>query len=455
MWKKLLTLYGIFAFSLALLVTLSLYSFQRFAAYVNFADAVDHHHLLISQLNKLSADLGQAQNDQRSFLLYNDSAYAHRFFRTTEDIKTSFASLYSLMKADHEQQKRLHKLNIAMKSTLDLLKTGMAINDSINRKQEESLMDNSQALVHEMEQAEKQALTQRQHVKEFYENNTPQYFTALFVFTFLVFCVSFGLLARQYRSRVKNQQALENKVIELNQASAEGEQMSYVAAHDLQEPLRKIRTFSALLLDRHAKEMNDEVRNILKRIDVASTRAQVLMQDIVNYNTIAHSREDMAEVDLFYLVNEIAHDPDHAVRKKNATIHCDDLPIIKGYPTQVGILFRSLFDNSVKFAKPDAPCAINISSSVVNKDNLPVKGRQAYDHYHRIAVKDNGIGFDNKFVDKIFQMFQRLHGQDAPYEGRGLGLALVKRIMTNHHGIVEGHGEPGKGATFILYFPVL
>jgi signal transduction histidine kinase len=456
MWKKLLTLYAIFAVSLAFLVMLSLYSFQRYNAYVNYADAIDHHHLLLTQLTKLNAQLEEVQNHQRGFLLYDDSVFLHRFAGTTETIKTSFAAIHALTQNNVEQQKRVFALNISIKSALDFLNTEISVGHSANNKeQEENLMEKCKRLVNEMEHAEKQALSERQIVKEFYENNTPRYFTLVFVFTLLIFCVSFGLLAGQYRSRVKYQQKLENKIIELNQANAESEQMSFIAAHDLQEPLRKIRTFSALLTDRHAAHLDDEAQTILKRIDAASVRVQSLMQDIVNYNTIAHTHEDISEVDLFHLINEITHDREHTLRQQNANVLFDDLPLLKGYASQLNILFRSLFDNSVKFAKPDITCTITITASVISKDHLPVKGRVAYTHYHKIIVADNGIGFENKFIEKIFQMFQRLHGQDSPYEGHGLGLALVKRIMTNHHGLVEGTSEPGKGATFILYFPVL
>jgi signal transduction histidine kinase len=455
MWKKLLTIYGIFAVSLAVLVGLSLYSFQRYNAYVNYTDAVDHHYLLLTELYKLKTHLTEAENYQRGLLLYEDSTFLDHYNRCVQSIKSSFGTVHQLTSSDSDQQKRAYSLNMAIKSQLDFLTTGMTVGDpNFSYVDEQKAVEKCITLIAEMERAEKLALSQRKIIKEFYENRTPQYFTIVFIFTLLVFCVSFGLLAGQYRSRLKYQRSLEDKIIELNQANAEAEQMSYVAAHDLQEPLRKIRTFSDLLLDRHIVQLDEEGQTIIKRIDVASTRAQSLMQDIVNYNTIAYAQEEAADVDIGQVVSDIAQDPDHPVKQSKSIIQFADLPVIKGYPSQISLLFRSLFENSVKFAQPGIPCVINVTATTVDQADLPIEDRKAYSRYNKIMITDNGIGFDNKFAAKIFQMFQRLHTQESSYKGRGLGLALVKRIMTNHHGLVTAEGQPEKGATFTLYFPV-
>jgi signal transduction histidine kinase len=455
MWKKLLTLYGIFAVSLAVLVGLSLFSFQRYNAYVNYTGAVDHHYLLLTELYKLKTHLTEAGSYQRGLLLYNDSTFLNHYDSSVQAIKVSFAAVHNLTSNDKDQQKRSYALNIAIKTHLDFLSIGMNVGDpNFNHVEEKKAVDNCFTLISDMERAEKLSLGQRKIIKEFYEDKTPQYFTVVFIFTLIVFCASFGLLAGQYRSRLRYQRNLENKIIELNQANAEAEQMSYVAAHDLQEPLRKIRTFSDLLLERHIEQLDEEGQTIIKRIDVASTRAQSLMQDIVNYNTIAYAQEDLADVDVNSVITAIIQDPEHAVKQKNAILQFSDLPVIKGYPAQISLLFRAIFENSVKFAKPDLTPVIDISATTIDHTELPIRDRKAYSRYTKITVSDNGIGFEKKFADKIFQMFQRLHTQESAYTGRGLGLALVKRIMTNHHGIVVTESEPDKGATFILYFPV-
>jgi signal transduction histidine kinase len=455
MWKKLLTIYAVFAISLAVLVGLSLFSFQRYNAYVNYTDAVDHQYTMLTALYELKALLMEAENKQRGLLLYEDSTFYDQYASSVQDIKQCFGRVHTLASQDRDQQKRLYKLNMAIKSHLDFLNTGMTVGiDSLSRDVGKKIADKCFSLIGEMDHAEQRSLAGRQTVKEFYESKTPQYFRVVFIFTLLIFCISFGLLVGQYRSRVKYQQSLEQKIIELNQANAEWEQMSYVASHDLQEPLRKIRTFSDRLLGRHLSQLDDDGQAIVKRIDVASTRAQSLMQDIVNYNTIVYSKEDLTGIVLHDLITEIARDPDHAVTQKNATIQCEQLPTLQGYPSQVSLLFRALLDNSVKFSKPDQPCLITIKSETLDKNKLPGKERISYSRYYKITIADNGIGFEDKFSEKIFQMFQRLHPQESSYTGRGLGLALVKRIMTNHHGLVEAHGELGRGAIFTLYFPV-
>jgi light-regulated signal transduction histidine kinase (bacteriophytochrome) len=269
-----------------------------------------------------------------------------------------------------------------------------------------------------------------------------------------VFAISFGLLLQQYHDRLRYQQKLEKNIVELNQANEEWEQIAYAASHDLQEPLRKIRTFSDILQSRHLHQLDEDGQSIVKRMDVASARAQSLMLDIVNYNMIVYPREELAQVNLKEVRHNTMTSFEENIRKNGASIFADDLPTINAYPSQISMLFSCLIDNSLKFAKQNEPARITIASSVIQQKELPIHQNLSFTHYHKIIFEDNGIGFENQFADKIFKMFQRLHGQESGYEGRGIGLAIVKRIMTNHLGLVVAQGRPGKGAKFTLYFPV-
>jgi signal transduction histidine kinase len=455
MWKKILILFIVFGFSLMIIVGLSLYSFQRFNAYIQYADAVDHNHNFLSKLYKLKNKLLETESNQRSFLEFQDSSYFYAYASQVDEIKKTFSILSKEIQDNPDQEKKLHKLNITIKSRIDYLRSGLMLGyPPTNYEEEKKIMQQCTAIMDEMESEEIAMLRKRYNTKEFYEDSTPRNFRTVFVFTMVVFVISFGLLLQQFISRINYQKKLEKKILELHQANEEWEQLSYVASHDLQEPLRKIRTFSDRLQSKFGEQLTDEGKIVIARIEAASARAQFLLQDIVNYNMIVFTHEDEETVDLQAIISNICIEKEIMLKEKNAIVECTELPRLKAYPTQVSLLFQCLIENSLKFAKPGEACRIQIKSAIVKKNNLP-KGAQLPDNqYIKIEVSDNGIGFENQFVDKIFKMFQRLHPQESSYEGRGLGLAIAKRIMTNHDGVVIADGTPGKGATFILYFPV-
>jgi len=455
MWKKLLTIYLIFGLSLAILIALSLYAYQRFNAYLKYAEAVDRNNTVLTQLNKLQIELAELENNQRAFLLFEDSTFYRHYVNYSARIRNTFSTIYNLIKADPPQRKRIQNLNFLIKSHLDYLQSGISVGyPPTDYRQGQKYLERCSSLISEMEISEKKLMSDQLVTRQFYEETTPQNFRIVFVFTLSVFVISFGLLAQQYRHRLKYQQKLEQNIIELNQANSEWEQIAYVASHDLQEPLRKIRTFSDMLQTKYHEKLDTEGQALVSRIDIASSRAQSLMLDIVNYNMIVYTREKLQAVNLDETLSDLLSDMKEVLNRKQASVQHDGLPVIRAYPSQMTMLFKSLIENSLKFAKPDEPVRIVISSSVIHKKQLPVDQTLQYSNFHRLVFEDNGIGFDNRFADKIFKMFQRLHSQDSTYEGRGVGLAMAKRIMTNHRGFIVATGRPGRGAKFTLYFPV-
>jgi signal transduction histidine kinase len=455
MWKKLLTIYLIFGLSLAILIALSLYAFQRFNAYLKYAEAVDRNQTVLTHLNELQIELAETENNQRAFILFEDSAFYRNYVRHSSSIRNTFATIYDVIKSDGSQRKRIQTLNFLIKSHLDYLQSGLMVGyPPTDYKQGQKYLERCTELITQMEVAEKKLMNDQLITRQFYEETTPQNFRMVFVFTLVVFVISFALLVQQYRDRMKYQQKLEKNIIELNQANSEWEQIAYVASHDLQEPLRKIRTFSDMLQTKYNHQLDQEGQALVGRIDTASSRAQSLMLDIVNYNMIVYTREKLQAVNLDETLSDLLSDIKDLLHSKRASVQHDGLPVIRAYPSQMTLLFRSLIENSLKFAKPDEPVRIVISTSVVHKKQLHVDHTLSYSNYHKLVFEDNGIGFDNQFADKIFKMFQRLHSQESNYEGRGIGLAMAKRIMTNHTGFITARGRPGRGAKFILYFPV-
>lgn len=455
MWKKLLIVYLVFGLSVAILAALSLYAFQRFDAYREYGLAVDRNHYIINELNKLRIDLTEGENNQRAFILFKDSTFYDKYEDYVDEVRQTFQRIHTLLAKEPEQRKRLHALNISIKSQLDYLRSGMMVGyPTTDYKYERSYMDKSFSIIDKIENSERASLQNQLNIRHQYEATTPRTFSLIFIFTLIVFCVSFFFLVQQYRARIRYQEELEKNLVELNQANSEWEQIAYVASHDLQEPLRKIRTFVDLVNKKHRLQMDSDGQSLMQRIDAASARAQSLMSDIVNYNLVVYPREDKITVDLNDIVKDICHEMNEVLEQKSAAVEYQDLPMIVAYPTQMEMLFKSLIENSLKFSRPDIPVKIYISSSIVNSKQLPVSQQLSVHQFHKLVFADNGIGFENKFSDKIFRMFQRLHGQGSQYDGRGIGLAIVKRIMANHTGFIVARGRPDRGAKFTLYFPV-
>lgn len=232
------------------------------------------------------------------------------------------------------------------------------------------------------------------------------------------------------------------------------EQFAYIASHDLQEPLRKIQQFSDLLKTRYASSLGDELI-YLERMQVAASRMSLLIKDLLGFSRISTSPAQAARVSLRRVISEALDNLSVAIDEAKATIEVDPLPTVLGDTSQLGQLFQNLLSNALKFRRPDVSPQIEVRAAIVQAQDLPdsVRPPRQAVAYHAIEVTDNGIGFDEKYADRIFQVFQRLHGRNE-YAGTGVGLAICQKVVTNHGGAITASSKPGNGATFSIYLPV-
>ncbi|RYF63404.1 MAG: hypothetical protein EOO39_28600 [Cytophagaceae bacterium] len=260
--------------------------------------------------------------------------------------------------------------------------------------------------------------------------------------------------------RTKNEEyaAINAQLTESNTLLARSnenlQQFAYVASHDLQEPLRKIQQFGDLLKTHFTGTSGQEVA-YMERMQSAAVRMSVLIKDLLNYSKISAQRETNTSVALNVVINDVLVDLELLGAETNARIEVDPLPVIDGDARQLGQLFQNLLSNALKFRRPEVAPHIQIKSSRVAADQLPqgVKPVRESQFYYRIEVMDNGVGFDEKYVNRIFQVFQRLHGK-SEYAGTGIGLAICEKVATNHGGAITARSQPGQGATFTIYLPV-
>ncbi len=241
---------------------------------------------------------------------------------------------------------------------------------------------------------------------------------------------------------------LASKNLELEQSNKELESFNYVASHDLQEPLRKIRTFINLIKDR-GSDANYEF--YLNKIDSSAQRMAQLIQAVLAYSRLSHGARDLQPTDLDKILNEVISDYELDITEKNIAITHTTLPVLHSNPLQMNQLFSNLLGNAIKYSS-DNP-KITISHRLVS--GFEINGHHPEnlsDKYLEITFADNGIGFDEKYKQQIFKLFQRLHGKDE-YSGTGIGLSICKKIVEQHHGFISADSYPGEGTTFTVLLP--
>lgn len=237
----------------------------------------------------------------------------------------------------------------------------------------------------------------------------------------------------------------------LERSNRELQDFAYVASHDLQEPLRKLQAFGSRLDSRYADNLPPDGRDYLDRMQSAAGRMSTLIEDLLIFSRVTSRGHEFSSVDLVQIVRDVLSDLELAIEESGATVEVAPLPTIDADPTQMRQLFQNLVSNALKFRQEGQEPAIRITSELVEApSDVPNAGPGTY---CRIAVRDNGIGFDEKYLDKIFTVFQRLHGQSA-FPGSGIGLAVCRKIVERHHGVITARSSPGQGATFLLTVPL-
>jgi PAS domain S-box-containing protein len=245
-------------------------------------------------------------------------------------------------------------------------------------------------------------------------------------------------------------QEITRKNKELERSNKELTSFSYVVSHDLQEPLRKIKTFSDLILEKDMKILSQEGREHFDRIMSSAGRMQKLIDDLLSFSRTQSNISPRESTDL----NEVLEETTKALSGKDKafTIESEKLPVINAISFQMRQLFENIIGNSIKYSKPDTVPHIKISCELLKGEEVFRDGVPEKEKYHRISFADNGIGFDQKHSEKIFEVFQRLHGRHE-FSGTGIGLAICKKIAENHSGFIQAKGKLNEEAVFEVYLP--
>lgn len=242
---------------------------------------------------------------------------------------------------------------------------------------------------------------------------------------------------------LRSNQALETSNTELAQYAS-------VASHDLQEPLRKIATFSRIIQERFL-DPSREAEQFMEKVILSSERMRILINDLLNYSKLS-AVSHFTKTNLNQLLQGVIADLELSAKEKNADISLGPLPEAEIIPGQIRQVFQNLLSNALKFAKKDCSPVIHIHGERIAQKDFNVAPEEE-GRFLRLYFEDNGIGFDEKYAEKIFTIFQRLHRREE-YEGTGIGLAIVKKIIDNHHGILTAKSKIDAGTTFIIIIPL-
>jgi signal transduction histidine kinase len=288
-------------------------------------------------------------------------------------------------------------------------------------------------------------------VMQGFHANTPRSLAFGVAWTLFQTTMGFGIgllrsLNHKYRTelsaRIEAQGKLEVLMADLQRSNRDLEQFAYVASHDLQEPLRKITSFGERL-NGSAGSFNEKERDYVERIMGASRRMQTLISDLLSYSKVSATKHELQTVELDRVAHEVISDLEVRIEQLNATVEIAPLPPITADPTQMRQLIQNFTGNALKFHKPDVPPVVKISGALLRNGPVPV---------YELTIKDNGIGIDKQYHDRIFGVFQRLHSK-TEYEGTGIGLAVCSKIVEKHGGSIRVESVVGEGTSFIITIP--
>lgn len=237
---------------------------------------------------------------------------------------------------------------------------------------------------------------------------------------------------------------------ELARSNEELQQFAFIASHDLQEPLRKIKTFGERLQVTCGEFLSEQGRDYLQRMQNAALRMETLIEGLLTLSRVTTRAQPYVAVNLTQIAQEVLSDLEVSIQQTRGQIEIGELPIIQADPLQMRQLLQNLIGNALKFHRPNQPPVIKIYGQFFNND---LDDLSVGNTYYQIIVEDNGIGFAEKYLDRIFNVFQRLHSR-SEYEGTGIGLAICRKITERHHGTITAKSQPGQGAKFIITLPI-
>jgi len=434
-----------FFIAFSVIIAASFFSYLVTKNLLDNAGRLNHTIEVSKRLETIIKQLKDAEAAIRGFSLTNDSSFLHPDMRERSDnLRKEYEALRSIVIDNRQQQQHMDTLKILLAVKYQQLQAGVNSGsprtERLSVTEGEKIMDRIEHVVEDMMQIEDAQLHEKTELFHFFSTLwIPVIFISSIV-AILIGLYSYITLTKEFKlqlhieSKLKSyQRDLQQNILLLNKSNQELEQFAYVASHDLQEPLRKISTFSDRLQVKYKDQLPQDASQLIDRMIVAVGRMRILINDLLLFSRAGRiAPESITEVDMSSLLQNVLSDLEVALQEKNAVVHSTQLPIIEGNITNFQQLFQNILTNAIKFSQEDRQLEINISSQLLKGKEINIVKENRWDEtFCRICIEDNGIGFDPDYAERIFLIFQRLHGI-SEYSGTGIGLAICKKIVDSH-----------------------
>jgi len=467
MLKKPLSIKNVFLILIIFSLGLFVLSYRRNKSIVSESAIVNHTNLVKLDLQNVFFNLKDMESGIRGYLITKDLPFLKNFYKGEGIIGLSLARLDSITKDNPSQQKNLLGLHLLVNKKIGWMKSQINAEDTQKIVIQKvlggrAIMDEMRIKINEMTGEENELLKIRSLALDKKTLETPTIALLLALLLILVYFVLYLKTMERLKLdiRKKTQELtdsldlLEKNNFELGRVNKELESFTYISSHDLQEPLRKIQFFISKIETEEYQNFSKSVQYSLKRVKESAKRMQTFIQDLMAYSRTSIEGFKFENMDLREVLDEVKRDLKEDLNTKNATIEATELCKANIIPSQFRQLLYNLIGNSIKYANPLVPLHISIKGIILkgskSKDDI-LSPEKNYCHF---TVSDNGIGFDPIYKDRIFEVFKRLHGKNQ-YEGSGIGLSIVKKIVENHCGIITATGVLGLGASFEIIIPSL
>ena len=462
MKKRIFLITCTFSLSFITMGILSLFSVKKLYTYIDYSNLMDHSGFVIEKIYSIEQGIRDLDRTERGYTVTKDTMFQRLANTAIDTLYKSVAELKSLTLENAKLQRNIVLLNATIANRIYALRFNMNYVDTCDPAKvakhfydSRSMMLECAKLLKSIHDAEDILKEERYKEEQFYEKITTNSITWLLVIFFCITVLLFFQLAKELKGRIHYQEELQARVVDLQRSHGELQEIAYAASHDLQEPLRKIQVFSNMLIYFKNDRSVDEYLENLKKINNSAKRMQSLITDLMSLTSLTKIDEAKKEINLNRMLKFIISNMEERIAEKSGAVVVKLLPIISGYENQLKILFNALLDNALKFSRKGISPVITISCDIVLGHELnDINVSMEHKKFHCICVSDNGIGFEKQFIAKMFQIFQRLHHVEDGYDGKGIGLAICRRVMANHEGYILASGAPDIGATFKLFFPL-
>lgn len=495
--QKLVLAFGVL---LVLLLANAVLSYRGTRTLLDASARAVHTHEVLAELKDTLVTMTDAETGQRGFLLTGEAAYLKPYEAAIARLEEHLAHLKQLTADNPEQQRRVARLEERIAVRLAILKKGLSLRRERGFEAARQwtttgggreAMDQVRAIIEAMESEERGHLS---HDTQELRRSGHEALMRLAIETLLSLVLAglvYYLTRRDLRERERAasalqaaHDALERRVeerteeiaqanatlsaevferrqaeqsltaltLELERSNRELQDFAFVASHDLQEPLRKIQAFGGRLKDKYAKTLEDQGRDYLERMQNAARRMQTLINDLLTLSRVTTKAQPFVPVALEEVAREVVGDLEARIEESGGQVEVGPLPAIEADPLQMRQLLQNLISNALKFHLPEQPPLVRVHGAIIEGGEAPAE-HTAANGSCQIAVQDNGIGIDERYLDKIFTPFQRLHAR-GEYEGTGMGLAVCRKIVEQHGGRITATSTLGEGATFLVTLPL-